>query len=397
MDYTKETLEEYFSQYVPTSKLKYPIHPKDYEPAMYKIVKHPKEMDDEESLLDIHQGFINRTDKLLKAHKYRASLTDGLKGLSDREIVQKVLEGPKRVKKNSKSLVKKLEKLNVTLRDDGTVDYSNVPYDHVVNSLKKMEGLVKIALMQKDLAYEYPQHHERQLIKGDMMDMVNAEEAKLEQLKIEKEIKDKADPELSYEQYFESLISDKVKDIRISRQRKKALDQVEETELIFEKDLEERAEYFIEDEFEREKRLREIWIDLKRKNVIGGPDARTTDEQLELQELIVDKIRDVRWKIDQEMVKKGLDPLFKKAYYKYTKDEFMFDADMQFSKLKSFLSKNPRILKEDQVIGKEYLGIIKLIKRKKLLEYSTPAYAKEFEDTYDTKIALAEVRFGLIF
>jgi hypothetical protein len=154
--------------------------------------------------------------------------------------------------------------------------------------------------------------------------------------------------------------------------------------LLFESDLLERSHLFQEDDYEREVRLMELWIDLKKKNVLNeGPDARTTNEQLELQELIVDKIRDVRWKIDQEMVKQSLEPLFRNAYTRYKKNEFMFDADIQFSKLKHFLDKNPRILKEDSVIGEEYGEIIKLIRRKKILEYTKPAYSREHEESFE--------------
>ena len=391
LNYTNETLEEYFSHYVQTKNTDYPITLKNYEPVMYKIVKDPKKMRDRESLVDIQRGFIRRSEKLLKAYKHRATLTDGLKGLSDREILQKVRDAPTRIKRNTKGLVKRLDKMNVTLNSDGTVDYSQVPYKHVVKSLQKIDGLVRIALMQRDLAFEYPQHAEKMKIKGDILKIVNAEEIKLKQLQYEKEVQEKADPILSYEQYFESLISDQVRDVNESRQRQRELAKSNETELIFEKDLEERAQLFLEDDFEREKRLRETWIDLKKKNIIGGPDARTPNEQIALQELIVDKIRDLRWKIDQEMVKQHLDPLFRKAYSKYTKDEFMFDADIQFSKLKHFLEKNPRILKEDLVVGQEYMGIINLIRRKKLLEYTTPAYAKEHEEDYDSMIESAQV------
>jgi hypothetical protein len=61
----------------------------------------------------------------------------------------------------------------------------------------------------------------------------------------------------------------------------------------------------------------------------------------------------------------------------------MFDADMQFSKLKNFLHKNPRVLKEDPVIGQEYMEIIKMIRRKKLLEYTAPAYAREHAESLE--------------
>jgi hypothetical protein len=196
-------------------------------------------------------------------------------------------------------------------------------------------------------------------------------------------LREQQEAELNYEQYFGVFTSNDVKNIRESPQKRRLSMKEEPEKLIFENDIAERSQMFTEDPLEREMRLKEIWIDLKRKNAIGGPDARTTNEQLELQELIVDKIRDVRWKIDQEMVKNSLDPLFKKAYSRYTKDEFLFDADIQFSKLKAFLEKNPRILREDPVIGQEYLGIIGLIRRKKLLEYTAPAYSREHEETFE--------------
>jgi hypothetical protein len=46
----------------------------------------------------------------------------------------------------------------------------------------------------------------------------------------------------------------------------------------------------------------------------------------------------------------------------------MLDADFEFYKVKNFLNKSPRILKEDTIVGVEYLKVINLIKQKKLLE-----------------------------
>jgi hypothetical protein len=44
------------------------------------------------------------------------------------------------------------------------------------------------------------------------------------------------------------------------------------------------------------------------------------------------------------------------------------DSDMEFSKIKKLLEKNPKILKEDPLLGIDYLKIINMIKRKKLEE-----------------------------
>ncbi len=46
----------------------------------------------------------------------------------------------------------------------------------------------------------------------------------------------------------------------------------------------------------------------------------------------------------------------------------MIDSDVEFSKIKRLLEKNPKILREDPLLGVDYLKIINLIKRKKLAE-----------------------------
>ena len=394
LDYSKDTIEQFFTMYTPTSKAHPKIDPKSYEPALYQIINHPKDFKDDESLIDIQRGFINRSEKLLAMHRERSTINDGLKGLSDKEIVQKIKEVPTRIKKNAKSLLKKLEKFNVKLDNDGNVDYSGVPYPHLVKNLKKIDTLIKIALMEKDLQFEYPQHLEKIKIKGDILMIANAEESRMNKMEHEREIMEMQLNELNYEQYFGCFTSNDVKNIKeltnvdgVNKKKGTYEEFVKEraSKHIFENDILEKTYKFWEAPHERERRLKEIWIDLKRKNAIGGPDARTTNEQLALQEVIVDKIRDIRWKIDQEMVKHNLDPLFKYAYTKYTKDEFMYDSEIQFSKLKAFLHKNPRILKEDSIISQEYLTIINLIRRKKLLEFASPAFSREHEESFESQ------------
>ncbi len=46
----------------------------------------------------------------------------------------------------------------------------------------------------------------------------------------------------------------------------------------------------------------------------------------------------------------------------------MLDANFEFYKVKNFLNRSSRILKEDPIVGVEYLKVINLIKQKKLLE-----------------------------
>jgi len=51
---------------------------------------------------------------------------------------------------------------------------------------------------------------------------------------------------------------------------------------IFDNDLLEQQYKFWETETDKEQRLKRIWIDLHRKNALGGIDAPTSEEHLEL-------------------------------------------------------------------------------------------------------------------
>ena len=52
----------------------------------------------------------------------------------------------------------------------------------------------------------------------------------------------------------------------------------------------------------------------------------------------------------------------------------MLDSDIEFSKIKRLLEKNPKILREDPLLGVDYLKIINLIKKKKLGEFTSNPY-----------------------
>ena len=60
--------------------------------------------------------------------------------------------------------------------------------------------------------------------------------------------------------------------------------------------------------------------------------------------------------------------MFKLNYRAYDKEEYLLDADMEFYKIKKLLEKNPKILKEDPLMSIDYLKVINLIKRKKVME-----------------------------
>lgn len=84
---------------------------------------------------------------------------------------------------------------------------------------------------------------------------------------------------------------------------------------------------------------------------------------MELTEQITELIRKVRWKVDQEMVRRNQRPLFSDLYFgKYEKREFLIDVDVEFFKIKKLLERQPKTLKDDPIISLDYHRIIELIR-----------------------------------
>jgi len=89
-------------------------------------------------------------------------------------------------------------------------------------------------------------------------------------------------------------------------------------------------------------------------------------------------MRNVRWKVDQEMTRRNEEPLFKDLYAgKYDKEEFLLDVDMEFYKIKKLLEKHPKALKDDPVLSVDYLKMINLIKQQKMVEDTNEAFSGE--------------------
>ena len=84
-----------------------------YQPVLYEIIKDPKDLADRESMSETQSRFLNATERLLQMHHQRSHIHDGLKHLSDNDIIQKVREAPTKLKKNFKALYSKLQKHGV--------------------------------------------------------------------------------------------------------------------------------------------------------------------------------------------------------------------------------------------------------------------------------------------
>jgi len=76
----------------------------------------------------------------------------------------------------------------------------------------------------------------------------------------------------------------------------------------------------------------------------------------------------------------------------------LVDSDIEFYKIKKLLTKNPKLLKEDPLMGVDYIKILNLIKRKKLIEDSSNEFdpANAVDSTfYDLTIIEEEKKLKL--
>lgn len=372
--YQRETIEGMIRR-------QYEVQPEQkferYQPVLYKVIKDPSELAERESLTESHEKFLDGTEKILQLHHQRSHINDGLKHMSDRQLIQKVREAPTKLKRSAKSFLKRIVKVGAKLDDQGDLDLSEVKDKNVVKYLEKNDGLVKLTLMQADLEFEYPQKLEKMQIKADVIEMVNKEEEKFQFAAFAKEAEEARKRVLTYEEYFQL---DPLKDGHIRAPKKsqgsskgdttyEQFLKEKESDNLFKNDLLELEYKFWETDQDKEERIQKLWIDLKRKNALNvDNDKETTKEQMDLNNEITEITRRVRWRVDQELVRRSIQPIFKENYYSYDKAEFLTDADFEFYKIKKLLDKNPKMLKDDPVLGIDYLKIINLIKQKKLLE-----------------------------
>ena len=144
--------------------------------------------------------------------------------------------------------------------------------------------------MHADLEFEYPQKLEKILVKADILEMIDQEERKLKYSAFQKEAELLKKKVLTYEEYFDI---DPNRDALIPKGGNMkggkgdmtwdTYHSIYASPDMFQNDLIEASYKFWENEEDRELRLRNIWIDLTRKNAIGGLGKRTSEEQHDIQ------------------------------------------------------------------------------------------------------------------
>lgn len=210
-------------------------------------------------------------------------------------------DGPNKLRKHHKEVLVKLDKSGIELDSNGEIKYSAIPHQSLLRYVKDNEMLIKTVLMQRDLEFEYPMKLEKKLVKGDLLKMVDEEEEKLKKyVEVENEKREKRIEEQlqGYEDHFRQFKDEYGYSDSKGTTSYESFVEKQASPYMFENDLLEQTFKFWESDIERYERVKKIWLDLKRKNALGGLDAIPTHEYDRTVRDVVKKIRDLRFKVD---------------------------------------------------------------------------------------------------
>lgn len=184
------------------------------------------------------------------------------------------------MKRKAKTFLKKLRKFGAKLNEDGDLDLSDVHEDNVRNYFEKNASLVRLTLMQADLEFEYPQKLEKMQIQADVYQLAVKEDEKLKFADYAKDAAEARKRVLTYEEYFQL---DQTLDGQPKPKQKKGFtlgqsskgdttfDEFKtqrESDNMFENDLLDLEFKFWESQEDKELRIKQLWIELKKKRAI---------------------------------------------------------------------------------------------------------------------------------
>lgn len=86
--------------------------------------------------------------------------------------------------------------------------------------------------------------------------------------------------------------------------------EINKSDNMFDNDLLEQQYKFWETAIEKEQRLKKVWIDMNRSQALGGVDDVSDEQRGEMNEQIIELMRKLRWKVDQQLVRRNKRPIF---------------------------------------------------------------------------------------
>mmetsp|Transcript_75356 Transcript_75356/g.87570 ORF Transcript_75356/g.87570 Transcript_75356/m.87570 type:complete len:700 (-) Transcript_75356:153-2252(-) len=341
---------------------------RSYVRVLHKIVSRlsPKVRTiNKEKRIEIVEEFLRNTKNLFRAYYKRAATFDKLSGLRNDQIVQQLMTSPKKIKKYTRDLRKQLHKYNIKLDANGEVDFSECPHAHVVEKLKS-NPYVKMALMLEDLKFEFPylevQQQLARRIKSEFQVHQEKAQKAYEQSEEYKELNEEERLERERQEASQSAydkefgfrysdVTEKKKEVAPGEEanaeelaeRKAKYQQLLETEKdLFEEDT---ASFkMFETIQEKRHRLEKRWLQSRLSALEGGVDKPTFQEQKEAVNQAIDKLRRVKYRVDQ-IATKNAQKLFFDEHNVFSRDEIMVDMNDSYEKVEQYLRQPEQVRK----------------------------------------------------
>lgn len=173
-----------------------------YDPVMYYLSTNPNNDNNEDMK---KENFLKRSENVMNYYHSYFEFSDGLSRSTTMDIQKFAKETNQRFKNYFGFLVKKLEKHRVSLDEKGNIDYTKIESQGIKAFIKKNETICTVILLSKDLDFEVPHLNRISEIKRDILEEIEEEYKRLEELYTKKEesIREKPKTEVSsYEEIF---------------------------------------------------------------------------------------------------------------------------------------------------------------------------------------------------
>ena len=264
-----------------------------------------------------------------------------------------------------------MDKHNIILSENGEPDFSNCTSEHIKNKFQN-NPWVKYALIQRELDFGYPHlEHQRKMqidskntatqAKGAFEAHRADDSAEKERLrKLRESTKSEIDSEIGFN------VAEGVK-------RTDELEGEIKASVLNPNELIHGAEYrldlsniLMESFDERILRLEKKWFDERMKQVDSGVNTLTEDEIQERNQAMINRIRRIKMKVEQEALKRGEARLFEEHQI-LTEDEIMAES-VPLERLINYFSLPKEQRQSNPKDDYEFSKSMRYIRRKELVE-----------------------------
>lgn len=151
-----------------------------YQPVTYYMSKNKDKDTENDDILK--KNFLERSENLINFYHSYHEINDGLSHVNDREIPRLARESHSRFKNHFSFIVRKLEKFDIKLNEEGKIDFTTINNRSIRSFIKNNENLCNVILLCKDLDFEIPHQARQEEIKQNILEEINEERKRLDDL-----------------------------------------------------------------------------------------------------------------------------------------------------------------------------------------------------------------------